>query len=186
LSVKGLSESESEVSQVIDLKSVTGVDLSDNPALVEEISQAIIDYTVERTNEGLGVGRKKLHSPYSKDYSESLDFKAAGKSKNDVNLRLSGDMLAAIDVLDVNGSQIKFGISDSTQAPKAFGHQSGFEGHPTIKGVKPRPFIGLTQAELKTVIEPYMDEIKAEKRSNIETTASLINLVRRVGDLFES
>lgn len=142
-----------KVSQTIDLNELLDSDISGDTVLVREIGQAIIDYMEERVDSGKGLNGVKLKSPYSKAYSESLDFKAAGKSPTDVNMKLSGDMMASIDIISEDGATIEIGIDDSDQAIKAYGNQTGFEGHPTIKGPK-RPFFGVSVDELKTKILP--------------------------------
>ena len=44
---------------------------------------------------------------------------------------------------EVDGSRVTLKIDDSEQAAKAFGHVSGYEGHPTIKDGPKRDFFGL-------------------------------------------
>jgi hypothetical protein len=186
MKINGLTVTESEVSQSLDLEKLTGVDLSVDPDLMQEIAQATIDYVRERTSETLGVGRKKLPSPYSESYSESLDFQAAGKSRGTVNLELSGTMLDSIDVLEFDGSKLKYGIQGGEQAIKAFAHQTGFEGHPTIKNVRPREFVGVTDSEFKEFILPkFKDDIKDVSPSP-SNTQSIINDIRSIKNLFDS
>jgi phage gpG-like protein len=186
MAVSGMNESEEEVSQTLDLKKLTGKDLSSNESLMNEIGQAVIDYTLKRASETLGQGRKALHSPYSEEYADSLDFKAAGKSKGKVNMKLSGDMLSTVDLLSVDSSKIKIGINDPDQAPKAYGHQSGFAGHPTIKGVPARKFLGITNQEFKEFILPkfkdYLQDIEPEKPAF--SISKAINLIKSAKDLF--
>jgi uncharacterized protein YuzE len=156
----GIKLTKSKVTQKIDLEDLIGVDISEDRNLVREIGQAIIDYMVERAEDGKGLNGVKLKSPYSKEYSESLDFKAAGKSKSKVNMTLSGDMLASIDIVDQSGSVIEIGIEDSEQAVKAYGHQTGFEGHPVLDGPK-RPFFGVSVKELqKEILPQFKNKIK--------------------------
>ena len=74
----------------------------------EAIGQEIVDYIVERTLSGKDKNNRKF-APYSKEYKESLDFKIAGKSKTKVNLRLSGDMLSSLKVLNHRSGSITVG-----------------------------------------------------------------------------
>lgn len=185
---KGLTVNESEISQEFDLKKLTGADLSNNPDLVEAIAQESLDYMLNRVSENKGLGGKKLKSPYSKDYSESLDFKAAGKSKNNVNMRLSGDMLETIDITTAN-NKFKLEVA-SDQVAKAYGHMSGFEGHPTIpKGKYKREFFGLTESEFKENILPkFKNEIKRAKSESGESAVrDLVQAIRtiRASTLFD-
>lgn len=189
---KGLVVSESEISQEIDLKALTGVDVGKDPVLRREITQAMIDYMKGRTSEHLGVGRKPWRNTYSDEYANSLDFKAAGKSDNDVNLELSGDMIGSIDVAKEKGSVVKLAIVEKSQIPKAYGHITGFEGHPTIKnGSKyKRNFFGLTDEELKDeILVNFESEIEELKDKQIVKTkdsqGELIKTLRKASDFFQ-
>lgn len=165
-----------KVSQTINLNEIVNTDISSDEKLVTKIGQAIIDYMDERVEDGLGYGRKKLKSPYSVAYSESLNFKAAGKSKNKVNMKLSGDMMASIDILETDGAKITLGIEGS-EAPKAFNHQTG-------DTVPKREFFGVTKDEIKKyIIDEFKDEIKAKKTTSSEEQQSLINAVRGIRTL---
>lgn len=185
-----LNVTESEVSQAIDLKKVTGVDVSRDPELLRSISQAIIDYQVERVQSDFkGYDGKALHKPYSKAYEQSLNFKAAGKSKNAINMTLSGDMMGSIDLLEENGSKVKIGIADQGEAVKAFAHITGFKGHPTIKGAKERPFFGVSPDELEKILEPFQDDIQdlkasARREQQRDVQGQAIQTVRRITDFF--
>ena len=188
MSEPGIKLSKSKVTQTIDLNKIVGSDISSDELLVSRIGQAIIDYMDTRVEDGKGLGEVKLKSPYSDSYSESLDFKAAGKSKNQVNMRLSGDMMGSIDLLATDGSKLTIGIDNPDQAIKAYGHQTGFEGHPFIKGPK-RPFFGVTPDEIKKKILPeFKDEIKAKRVTSAEEQTRLINFIRGIktlGDLLK-
>ena len=164
-----LKIAETEISQTINLKEIFGKDFSKVPNNFKQaLGQAFIDQIVERTKSGKGLnpvtGRNiKLRSPYSKEYANSLEFDAAGKSRNNVNLTLSGDMLRSIDVLDVKANTIKIGIDDTEEAAKAHGHQTGKNGEvPRMK----RPFFGLSASDLKSVVnevKPDVNKIFREK-----------------------
>lgn len=182
---KGLISTIDEVSQTIDFNQLAGVDLSQDETLVREMGQAVIDYIKERSASGRGIGGVKLASPYSKDYADSEDFKAAGKNKNKVNMRLSGDMLESIDIVSEDGAKIKIAVAGD-QTGKAFGHMSGFEGHPTISGPK-RPFFGLTQSEIKEeIISKFKSEIESvkENKQGSRAQAGLISTIRKASDFF--
>ena len=189
----GIKLTKKRISQTLDLNELTGRDIASDSVLVRKIAQGIIDYMVDRAKSGRGLGRKDLKSPYSKGYSESLAFKAAGKSRNDVNMTLSGDMLRSIDLLEEDGAKVVIGIEDEIDAPKAYGHQTGFEGHPTIpSGKYKRPFFGVTTDEVKRQVLP---KFKAEIDQSAGTRAvtslesqeaaiSFIQGIRRLGQLF--
>lgn len=139
------------VEQKIELKELfRGVDLS-NRDLKEFIGEAIIDYMRERTLSGQGVrfsesgrGTSVTFKNYSKAYTESDDFKAFGKSKNEVNLKLTGDMLGLMDIVDVGKDSITIGWNDDDQNPKAFNHITG-------DTVPSRPFFGVSKNELSEI-----------------------------------
>jgi hypothetical protein len=188
MSEAGIKLSKSKITQTIDLNDVIGSDISSDEVLVNRIGQAIIDYMENRVSDGRGLDNVKLKSPYSDSYADSLNFKAAGKTKNNVNMKLSGDMLGSIDLLKVDGSKLTIGIEDPDQAIKAYGHQTGFEGHPFLKGPK-RPFFGVSTEELKKkVLTDFKKEIEAKKVTSFETQSKMINLIRGIktlGDLLK-
>jgi hypothetical protein len=189
----GIKLTKSRVSQKLDLNELTGRDISSDPVLVRKIAQGVIDYMVDRAKEGRGLGRKDLKSPYSKAYANSLSFKAAGKSRNQVNMTLTGDMLRSIDILEEDGALVVIGIDDEVDAPKAYGHQTGFEGHPTIpNGKYKRPFFGVTSDEVKREVLPkFKAEIDASAGSRTisslesqEKAVEFVRGLRTLEDLF--
>jgi hypothetical protein len=150
--IPGLKLSESEVSQTIDLKELTGVNMSEFPAAKEAIAQAFIDKIVERTQDGKDVDGKDFAKKYSKAYKDSLAFDAFGKT-NKVNMTLSGEMLGTIDVVESKGNKIKIGWSDAENNAKAFNHNSG-------DTVPKRQFFGVTDKELAEIKREFKPQIK--------------------------
>jgi len=147
----------SEVSQTINLKEWLGVDLSDRADIRQAVGQSVIDYMVERVKSGRGFGNKQLKPKYSDEYTESDEFKAFGKSKaGPVNMTLTGQMLDSITLLDDNEDEIKIGIDDPDETPKAFNHQTG-----DSPGMPKREFFGLSNAELKDLKGKLKGEIKS-------------------------
>lgn len=183
--VPGLKANKNNVSQEIDLEKITGLPVAQDKKLMREIAQEVIDFIVERTKSGVAVGSKKnLKSPYSKSYADSLPFKAAGKSRNEVNLTLSGDMLGSIDVVEETDKGFVIAV-DPDQAGKAFGHISGFEGHPVLKGPK-RPFFGVTVDELRSKILPkFKNDLKEIAKDEAKTQSEAIKLVEKIDFLLE-
>lgn len=182
MSEPGIVVTKSKLTQTIDLNDVVGSDISSDEVLVNRIGQAIIDFMDDRSLDGKGFNGQKLKAPYSDSYADSLNFKASGKSKNDVNMRLSGDMMGSIDLLKVDGSKLVIGIDDPDQAIKAFNHQTG-------DTVPKRPFFGVSSEELKKKILPeFKKEIEAKKVTSFESQTSLINFIRGIktlGDLLK-
>lgn len=186
--VHGLNLDVNEVSQTLDLEKLTGVDTSIDQDLQNEIAQATIDYIKARViDENKGIGGVKLKAPYTKTYQDSLDFQAAGKSASDINMTLSGDMLGAMDVMADAGPLVLIGIDDDAQSAKAYGHQTGFKGHPNEAKLKKykREFFGITDAEFKNNVLPqFQDRIDNIKEREPSERQSLINVIRNAGDLF--
>lgn len=187
MSEPGIKLSKTKVSQTIDLSDAAGKDISGDPILVKKIGQRMIDFMVDRAKDGKGIDGVKLKSPYSKSYQESLAFQAAGKSKNDVNMTLSGDMLGSVDFQE-DKSKITLEIADPDQAIKAYGNQTGFAGHPTIKNGPRRPFFGLSKAEIKEVLSDFTDEINAVQvgeKVNQDENSETNSIIKRISDLFK-
>jgi len=150
------------VSQTINLKDEFGIDFSGKPDLREAVGQAILDKIKQRTSEGKGMrfdskgrgSKVKLKSPYSKEYAKSLDFRAAGKSKKKVNMKLTGDMMELMDVTKNKGNNITIGWdTGDDQDAKAFNHVTG-------DTVPKRPFFGVSKGELKEIKKEIKDDIK--------------------------
>ena len=147
-----LKVKKNNVEQTINLKEKLGIDFRGKDNLKQLLGQAIVDRIVERSQEGNGVNLKpngsgrnvKLKSPYSKAYADSLDFKAAGKKRDKVNMTLTGDMLGLLDIKKVQGNSITIGWDDAEQNGKAHRHMTG-------DGVPKRPFFGVSNKELKDI-----------------------------------
>jgi hypothetical protein len=141
-------------------KSVTEIPLTVPKGLSKrqraEIADLVIEYMVDRTLKGKDVDGKRFPK-YSKAYTESLDFKNAGKSRSKVNLQLSGDMLAAIDLIENLDGKIIVGIdSASDEAGRAEGNILGsYGGEPDPS--RARKFLGIDKTRLKKIIEMVVD-----------------------------
>lgn len=153
--------SKTNVEQTIDLDEVFGVDFSGMRSLREAIGEAILDRIRTRTQSGDGIkfdgmGRGKpvkLKSPYSKSYSKSLDFKAFGKSRGNVNMTLTGDMLGLMDIKRQSGNSITIGWTDQDENAKAYNHSLG-------DTVPSRPFFGISKTELQAIKKDFGSEIR--------------------------
>lgn len=137
----------------VNLDELFGVIMPNNSTLRQAIGQSIIDKIRERTKSNIGADGKRFKN-YSKEYADSIEFKAYGKSKGDPNLKQTGDMLGLMDIIEEKKNSIVIGWSDSTEAAKAHGHVTG------NVGVK-RDFLGLTEKEVS--------ELRAQWREVIET-----------------
>ena len=187
-----LTIKQDEFQQEIDLNDFIDGDISEDAELVREIAQGLIDYMVARVEAGKGIGGVDLNdTKYSTNYKKSLPFQAASKGSK-VNMTLTGDMLRAIDLLDEDGSTIIIGIDDEIERAKAYGHQSGFKNHPTIKGVKERRFFGVTADEIKKVLKGFSSAIKestsSRKYSDTQEQEAAIDYVvnaRTLAEIFK-
>ncbi len=117
----------------------------------------LIDRMLSRVEGGIGYGGTKLKSPYSKKYAETLEFKAAGKSRSDVNMKLTGDMLAAVNVKS-EGNKVVLYV-DEGEVPKAYNHLTG-------DTVPKRNWFGFTDSELKSLRKEFAPQIRKAKRAD--------------------
>jgi len=174
----------SRVKQTINLKDEFGIDFRGMDSLKEAIGGAIIERIRERSSAGNGMsfggsGRGtpvKLKPPYSKEYSDSLDFKAFGKSRGNVNMTLTGDMLGLMDVIQIDGNKITIGWNDAEENAKAFNHSVG-------DTVPRRPFFGVSKTELQEIKKEFGSEIRDAVRTR--NTEGRQAFERRVAGLLD-
>jgi hypothetical protein len=172
------------IEQEIDLMEIFGIDATDADTLKNAIGQAIIDRIQKRTESGKGLefgsrgsaSEVKLKSPYSKAYTKTREFKAAGKKANEITMELTGDMVASVDML-APGNKIKIQITDELQVLKAYNHITG-------DTVPARPWFGVSKDELKSIGDQFAGEIDALKTKDIETprTQKLLDLLNAIND----
>lgn len=125
-----------------------------------ELADLIIEHIYDRTNRGLDKDGKKF-AGYSPDYIGSLDFKNAGKSKNKVDLQLSGDMMAALKLLSHSKDRILIGFENGTnENAKAEGNRRGTYGQSTPIPGKQRDFLGIKAEKLKELLEYVTDGVE--------------------------
>lgn len=118
------------------------------------IGQDIIDAIFVRTTEKGVYKNGNKFAPYSKEYKNSTDFKAAGKSSK-VNLTLSGDMLDDLKVLSIGSDYIEIGYDKgSDENGKVEGNRLGTYGNSKPVSA-PRDFLGLTDNALKALLRDY-------------------------------
>ena len=189
MAIENLNLTKNEVSQDIDLEEIVGREVP--TAIAVAIGQEIIDRIIERTEDGKANNNRSFPaaknnakgSKYSESYVDSLEFKAFGKSKNPINMTLSGGMLESIDILEVEGGRLKIGIDDDVEAAKAYGHMTGMEGHPTLQGkVKPRQFFGVTYSEIRDIVSRY--DIPEEEPQTAADIFEAIDFFQSVASIF--
>jgi hypothetical protein len=136
----------------IDLDEIFGTAFPNSSRLRQAVGQDILDIINKRTADNKSWDGKQFRN-YSELYSESLEFQAAGKSKTDPNLKLTGDMLGLMDIIEEDKATITIGWRESEEAQKAHGHISG------NIGVK-RDFLGISEKEVRTIKERWEDAIR--------------------------
>lgn len=156
----------------VNLDEIFGTAFPNSSRLRQAVGQEILDIINKRTAGGVSWDGKQFRN-YSEIYSESLEFQAAGKSKSDPNLKLTGDMLGLMDIIEEDKATITIGWRESEEANKAHGHISG------AVGVK-RDFLGLSQKEVDTIRNRFEDVIReataetGPARSSVQTLGSII------------
>ena len=158
-----LKLSEDEVSQTIDIKKTLG-DVSGVDSVTEAFAQALIDNMVDRTHAGRDV-HGKLFPKYSKAYTESLAFKVFGKKAGQVNMTLTGDMLASIQP-EINGKDLKISVTGDFNNIKAFSHQTGYGGKAK------REFFGITDSELDKIKKNFLPDLTKDSKKADESILS--------------
>jgi hypothetical protein len=174
-----------KVSLEIDLEKLFGKKIVD-PGLRRNIAEALISKIDDRVSSGKGVDGNgslvKLKAPYSKMYAESPEFKAFGKSKNQVNMKLTGSMMASIDMISDSGSKIEIGI-DNEESAKAYNHMVG-------DTVPRRPFLGLTSDDIDSVANEFKDSVVSDEkitaknifdRTNLAKIANIVMSANKIG-----
>lgn len=137
------------------------------------IVNEILIYLQDGTSPVEGYGKfKKLNKKYAKE------MKGGDQTPN---LELDGDMLDALKFESKRGAEIEVGIFKSSQVGKAYGHNSGMEGHPFLEGVVPmRRFIPDEDEQfdekiidkVKTIIGDYVDETSEENNSGLSSISN--------------
>ncbi len=164
--------SESDVSTEIDIESLLGSAGRDKMTR-EVFFQAAFDVMLERLEQGRDVNGK-LMSKYSKEYKESDAYNVFGKDGT-VNMQLRGDMINSLAEKKSSKNKMVIGFVGDEQNAKAYAHMTGYKGHPTIRGVKPREFFGWTDKELKAIA----NELKPSNSSDILQDDKLLALLDR-------
>lgn len=134
------------------------------------IAQEAIDFIINRTKTKNVDKNNRPFQKYSVSYTKSLDFKNAGKSKGDVNLSLSGDMLASMELLSSSPGKIEIGYSGgSPERDKAEGNILGTYGNKQPV-TKPRDFLGISKNDFRSNILTHYP-LNSEERRDLRTKA---------------
>lgn len=158
----------------IDLAETLGTD-NVPESVASGIGQAVIDKIRNRTQSENEDKNGRNFKGYSKDYIESTEFDAFGKSAGDVNLTASGDMLGLMDIINFDGRVLEIGWSDPDQAAKAHGHITGKNGEvPKMK----RDFFGIQVQELEEIASEFEIQ-EPEEEQQVLAEADIIQEILR-------
>lgn len=120
----------------------------------ERIADDVIEFMKRRSERGKDVDGERF-VPYSETYINSLDFKIAGKSRRNVNLHLSGDMLEAITLLSHKKGKLVIGFENgSEENARADGNIRGSYGRSPDPS-KARDFLGIADKDLEKILSLY-------------------------------
>lgn len=133
-----------------DLVELFGQPVSEDVVL--SFGQAVIDTIIDKTESGKRFDKGNFKH-YDEPYISSLEFIAAGKSKNDPNLTLTGSMLASIDILEASQDKLVIGFNDSVETNKAYNHHTG-------DTVTPRPFFDINDTNLNELVQRFKPEVE--------------------------
>lgn len=158
-----------DVNQTIDLTSYLGEGINDRPDLVTLIGQELIDIMVKRTTSGKDINYSAM-APYSSSYVASDEFKAHGKSRK-VNMKLTGEMLADINLINEDPAALKIGFGDTLQSRKAHGHITGMRDNdqiPSKHKPAPRLFFGVSSEDISKITQKYESNVKKKSPFGLE------------------
>jgi hypothetical protein len=90
----------------------------------QELGKRFIDEIVKRTESGIDKNGKSFKA-YDADYRKSITFKIYKGNQRRVDLHLSGEMLASMDVTKITRTGLVLGFVSDDQEAKAHGHING-------------------------------------------------------------
>lgn len=157
------------------------VDIPDDYGPLERkaIAQEIIDTIVERTLSGKDKDGEKF-AGYSDAYKKSFEFRVSGKSKSNVNLRLSGEMLTALKLISDKKGSLLIGYDNKTEEnSKAEGNRLGTYGQSRPIPGKSRDFLGIDN-EINDILSKFPIDDAEKRRRQIETFKELAGQAQEV------
>lgn len=119
----------------------------------------MVDAIVERTLNGQDKNGRSFKA-YSKAYKKSDVFDIYGKS-NQVNLKLTGEMQAAIDVFLTGRNEVTVAFNDSQQNDKASGHVNGTFSSKGKRQLPVRDFWGLDEASQYKILKGVLSDFNS-------------------------
>lgn len=154
------------------------IDTSLKPKERLQLSEAIINYIQNRTQDGLDKNLEKFER-YSASYAA---YKGVGV--NDVDLVFAGDMLSDLKVLSHKSGELTIGFEKGSQSnAKAEGNIKGTYGNssPVTKG---RDFLGISQEEVDALMN-NLDIEGFEGLTDAQINQMAIEAAREIGIEFE-
>lgn len=130
----------------------------------------IIRTIQNRTLEGIGLDGQPF-APYSERYVESREFKAAGKSPFEVNLRLTEEMISSMEVQSSEPGSVTIGFSSLDAAKKAKWAEASDNG-------PARKFFDVTPSELSSILAQYAAPQSAIRNLATDILQRIFTIVR--------
>ena len=114
----------------------------------DAIATEVIDFIINRTQQGHKDKNNKSFKPYSKEYKSSLDFKIGKGGSTKVNLTMTEEMLNEIKVIKNAAGKVDIGFDGrrSKLNGKVEGNILGTYGQKKSTG-KARDFLGITKKD---------------------------------------
>jgi hypothetical protein len=144
-----------------------------DPAFRRIFGNRVIDLITERTQEKNVDKNDKKFPKYSKAYKEADEFSIYGKSADEVNLTLTGEMLSSMRSKSTR-EEMEIYLTGEDNKNKAQGHISGKYG--ASKTIKKRDFLGVPDKELKDILKQTVKEfIKTTPREDLNVNIEIGN-----------
>lgn len=139
-----------------------GIPESDHDEVLREIGDFVVDSILDRVGDGKSPVEGEKFKKLSKAYADAE--KAGDRTPN---LDLNGDMLDSLTFEITGENEVTVGIFDEEQAQKAFGHNTGFQGHSKLRSKdNKRRFIPRKSQNFNSNIRSGIKEILEEFRGS--------------------
>ena len=141
----------------------------------QKFGENVIERIAHRTEKKkIDKKNKAFFKPYSKTYQKSLDFKIYAKSPGNVNLKLTGEMLASMRLGRAGERKIKIIMADEFNNAKAHGHINGIKrrfgaskkSKGRLKKVK-RDFLGLPPEDENRIMQNTIKQFNSDTIENL-------------------
>jgi len=143
------------------------IDLDETDRL--KVGRLVIDRILERTSKNISSDGNRFPN-YSDAYAKSLEFKIAGKSKNDPNLRLTGDMLDSLKIIETGKGFVTIGYDEGTPENDKATWAERTDNGPA------RKFLGVQDTELEQIIA----EVNLERPTTLRGLADQENIQKNI------